>query len=80
MNVILRRVGIVKVDHKFNIFDIETASGDIGGDENSSRTIPELCQDSISLGLGLVTVDREGFVASSTDGAGDVVHLKQYLH
>lgn len=60
-------VGEVHVDDEGDVFDIHSAGGNVGGDENGKSAFFEFGKGAFALGLGTVAVDRFGFEAVGVD-------------
>ncbi len=73
VDVGLGLVGEVVVYDQSDVFHIDPASGDVGGDENGNEALFELCEGFFALGLGFIAVDGFGFVAGGGQGLGEFV-------
>ena len=60
VDVVLAVVGIVIVDDKLDVVDVEASGGDVGGDEDGGAAALELAQHPLPLLLLLVSVDTHG--------------------
>lgn len=76
MDIIFRGIGVIEVDDKFDIFNVETTSSDIGSNKNGSGAVPELAENSIAFWLRFIPVNSKGFVTISSYAPRDIVHLK----
>ena len=55
--------------------DIETAGGDVGGDQDIGLTGAEAAHDAVALGLGEIAVERLGRVAARHQRLAELVDL-----
>ena len=58
VHVILERVGEVEVHHVGDTLDVDTAGGDVGGDQDADLAVLEGLQGALTLALRAVGVDR----------------------
>lgn len=73
VDIILSAVGIIEVDDELDVLNVDSSSGNVGGDENVDIGTLELVQNVFTLVLLLVTVDRRHFPPFSTHRAHKVV-------
>ena len=52
--------GLVEVDDVADVWDVEAAGSDIGGDEDAGLVVFECFEGFLALGLGFVAVDSDG--------------------
>ena len=57
VHVVFRHVGQFEIDHLRQLVDVQTARGDVGGDQHRQRAVLELRQRTRTCGLALVAVD-----------------------
>ena len=58
MDVVVRHVRQIKVDHELNTRNIDAAGGDVGRDEDGGFARAERLNRAVALALGFVAVDR----------------------
>lgn len=63
----------VDVDNEGDVFDIDSTSGYVGGDEDGEAACLEFFQSALALGLGAVSVDRFGFETVGVDGFAELI-------
>lgn len=80
MDVILRCVRVVVVDDVLHILDVETACGNVGGDQDVGAAVAEALQHVIALVLALIAVNRVRLVTFALDDLQDVLDLLLGLH
>lgn len=80
MNVVLGGVWVVEVDDALDIFNVETASGNVGGDQNGGAAVAEAFEYVVALTLALVAVNRVGMVALTLNHFENVFNLLFCFH
>ncbi len=74
VDVVLGVVGQLVVDDQVDVIDVETARGDVGGDQHLDGAVAEVAHDALAHDLVEVAVQAVGGVAAADQGIGDVVH------
>src|SRR6185369_8729950 len=73
MNVVLRVLRNVIVNDVAHLGDIQTASGDIGGDQHLETAVPKTIQGLFALALGAVGMQHRDRVVIALEQARDSV-------
>ena len=62
VSIVFNRLGHVVVDDERDVFDVDTATGDVGGDEDMLGARFEIGERELALLLSLATVQSAGVV------------------
>jgi hypothetical protein len=73
VNVVFHVIWGVKVDHQLQLLDIQTTSGDRGGDDNGNDTSFEISDGRIPVYLILTTVQRHAQVSLSHEFSQEII-------
>ena len=73
VNVIIRDVRAVEVDHVGDGLDVDAAGGDVGGDEDAVGAILEAGECGVALALGAVAVDGGAVDVVSAEEIGEAI-------
>ncbi|MNX59769.1 hypothetical protein D3C86_906550 [compost metagenome] len=84
MDVILRHLGQLEVDHVGQLIDVQAASGDVGGDQHPHLALAEIGQRPVAGTLALVAVNGDGIEAILLhllgEAVGDLLGTHEHQH
>jgi len=73
VDVAVRRLGDIVVDHVGDVLDVQPTGGDVGGNESLGPSIAEAAHDRLALGLAHVTVQRLGSITTALQRVGHLL-------
>ena len=84
MDVILRHLGQLEVDHVGQLIDVEATSGDVGGDQHPHLALAKVGQRPVAGTLALGAVNGDGieaiFLHLLGEAVGDLLGTHEYQH